>query len=89
MAKNFVGDGARTRNLTFHDGKRQFWQRFPAFLGALVNWLLGTIILRPDLESGHLYMARFEIIFLDVAANSRKGRISMKPGYLLLFCNTI
>ena len=43
-----------------------FWQAtllgfdFPAFLGALVYWLFGTIILSPDLRSGCHYVARFD-----------------------------
>ena len=49
MVKNFVGDGAQTRNLALHDGKQTFWKHFSGFLGTLVLWLLGTIIQSPDL----------------------------------------
>ena len=51
---NFVRNGARTRDLAFQDGKR-----FSGFLSALVKWLLGTVILRPDLYGPvTIYMMR-------------------------------
>ena len=33
---------------------------FTAFLSALLKWLLGTIILSPDLRFSRHYMARFD-----------------------------
>ena len=47
MAKNFVDDGAQTRDLAFHDGEQQLWQHFSSVF--LVKLLFGTIIPSPDL----------------------------------------
>lgn len=61
MVKNFAGGGARTRDLAIHDDERQFWQRFSGFFSALVQFLLGTIILNPNLYGQvTIIMAKYE-----------------------------
>ena len=48
MVKNFVGNGAQTRDLVFHEKARKKVVRI-VLQSALLKWLLGMIILSPDL----------------------------------------
>ena len=88
MAKNFVGDGAGTRDLVFHDGERQFQQRFSGFLGALAKWLLGIIILSPDLRSGRHYVARFDPVSTQTTPAPLLGlqHAAYVPGEIFILC---
>ena len=57
------GDGsleARTRDLALHLASDSSWLWFSGFLGALLKWLFGAIILSPYLWSSRHYVARFD-----------------------------
>ena len=60
MAKSFVSDGPELATLRSTMSNDDSDSVFSGFLSTLVKWLLGTIILSPDLRSDRHFVATFD-----------------------------